>query len=801
MTHNAKLFVTVLLLLGVCVLVASFADWHPADLRKFGAIFALAASASVLRVTLPKMAGDISFSLMFVMIGVVSLPLAETLVIGCTTLLIESVWRAGTRLTPFQVFFALANMSLAIACSKLAFQAQYFARQHVELPFRILIAATTCFFVNTFSVAAATSLSERISLLKVWQDRAVARYPQYLLAGLVAWAYSLVTFRVGWPVGILILPTLYLLQRTYSLYVGRLEDGKLHAEQMASLHMRTIEALAGAIEAKDDTTHDHLKRVQVYAVELGREFGLSEVELEALRAAAVLHDIGKLAVPEHIISKPGRLTPEEFEKMKVHPVVGAEILERVQFPYPVSPIVRTHHEKWDGTGYPLGLRGEEIPIGARILSVVDCLDALASDRQYRRALPVKEAMARISRESGQAFDPKIVEVLKRRYVELERKAHTEARTTVTARLSRDLKIENSAAPAAGFAGSKAGDNAPRKSSGHTPLEALASARRELANAFDTVQPDGRPLGLTESLSVFAVRLRRLVSYDAIAIYFLKDGVLVPQYVHGDNYKLFSALRIPLGQGLSGWVAENCKPILNGNPSVEPGYLNDPKMFSTLGSALAVPLEAVDSVLGVLTIYRDCRDAFTADDLSLVQATAPRLSFELEGACSDGNSDWDHELDSATGFPGPRILLKQLEAEMARVKRLNTPMAIFVCKIEGLESVKAAYGYTETNKILRTMAAALKDACHGFDFLGRSGPAEFILLSPGMTQKTADGRIARLNHVSGNHGSTVTSVFVGAAFFPEDGTEAEELLAVADRRLAANMRSRASRIEAQAVAVR
>ena len=121
-----------------------------------------------------------------------------------------------------------------------------------------------------------------------------------------------------------------------------------------------------------------------------RNWGSPESELEALRAAALLHDIGKLAVPEHIISKPGKLTPEEFEKMKIHPVVGAEILERVKFPYPVVPIVRSHHEKWDGSGYPDGLKGEDIPIGARILAAVDCLDALASDRQYRKAIPLDE---------------------------------------------------------------------------------------------------------------------------------------------------------------------------------------------------------------------------------------------------------------------------------------------------------------------------------------------------------------------------------------------------------------------------
>src|SRR6185295_2251599 len=194
-------------------------------------------------------------------------------------------------------------------------------------------------------------------------------------------------------------------------YLDRLEKEKKHVEDMAGLHLRTIEALALAIEAKDHTTHDHLCRVQVYALEVGREMNLSDLELEALQAAAVLHDIGKLAVPEHIISKPGKLTPEEFEKMKTHPIVGAEILERVAFPYPVVPIVAAHHERWDGAGYHKGLSGEGIPIGARILAAVDCLDALASDRQYRRALPLDEAMEIVKEQSGISFDPRVVEIL------------------------------------------------------------------------------------------------------------------------------------------------------------------------------------------------------------------------------------------------------------------------------------------------------------------------------------------------------------------------------------------------------
>ena len=283
------------------------------------------------------------------------------------------------------------------------------------------------------------------------------------------------------------MPAVYLIYRSYRLYLGKLEDEKRHVEEMANLHLRTIEALALAIEAKDHTTHEHLQRVRVYAIEVAKEMGIDGPELEALHAASLLHDIGKLAVPEHIISKPGRLSPEEFEKMKIHTLVGAEILERVRFPYPVVPIVRAHHEKWDGSGYPLGLKGAEIPIGARILSAVDYLDALASDRQYRRALPMREVMQKLGEESGKSFDPKVVDILLKRYEHLERLAVSKSASDPNSPLSTGIKIDRGLEPAAGFENATAQDYAGRE---NTFLSSIAAARQEAQALFELSQDLG-----------------------------------------------------------------------------------------------------------------------------------------------------------------------------------------------------------------------------------------------------------------------------------------------------------------------
>ena len=415
--------------------------------------------------------------------------------------------------------------------------------------------------------------------------------------------------------------------RSYRLYLGKLETEKKHAEKVTSLHLRTIETLALAIEAKDETTGEHLQRVRVYAMELAKELGLTEDETEALRAASVLHDIGKLAVPEHIISKPGKLTPEEFEKMKIHPIVGAEILEQVDFPYPVAPIVRAHHEKWNGSGYPYGLEGDAIPIGARILAAVDCLDALASDRQYRKALPLDQAMAKVVAESGKSFDPKVVEILNRRYVELEKMAN-ETPLQAVPKLSTDIKVMRGDAPGAGFAES---GESPTRDKNPTAVAGsrLSLARQQSEEIASICRASEATVSRADIFSLLSIRLGHLVDHDAMAVYCPEGDMLVAEFASGEDFRLVSSLRIPMGKGLSGWVAENHKAIVNGNPSVEPGYLNEEQ--ATLRLALAVPIEGPYGIAAVLGLYRANKHAFTGEDLQVVEAMGEGLGRAITGA--------------------------------------------------------------------------------------------------------------------------------------------------------------------------
>src|SRR5580704_9453166 len=698
MSIAARIYVYAVIFIGACVTLSELVRWESQDLLRFVCYMALAIMAARLKVALPAITGTLSVTFIFVLFGVVELSLPEALCMGLGATLIQCVLHHRERPKPYQVLFNLGSVAIAIATASTVYHSNLLHRGHLDAALTLMVTATVFFVMNTFPVAAAIALTEEKSLRQIWRESYFWSFPYYLLGAGIAGAAHTINRYLGWPTALLAVPVVYLIYRSYYLYLGRVEDEKKHAEEMASLHLRTIEALALAIEAKDHTTHDHLQRVQVYAIEVGKDLGLDEGQLEALRAAALLHDIGKLAVPEHIISKPGKLTREEFEKMKIHPVVGAEILERVRFPHPVTPIVRSHHERWDGTGYPDGLRGASIPIGARILAAVDCLDALAWHRQYRRALPRDEAMSKVAAESGKAFDPEVVEVLQRRYIDLE--AEAKSREGEPAKLSTDVKIERGLEPAAGL-------ESTRRAAGPEPSEhfltSIAAARQEVQNLFELAQDLGNSLSLNETLSLLALRLKRMIPYDSLAIYVLRDDRLRAEYVNGENFRLFSSLEIPLGQGLSGWVAEKRKPIVNGNPSVEPGYLNDETKFTTMRSALAVPLIGLNGTVSVLTLYHNERDAFTSDHLRILLAIVPKLALSIENALRFQQAESSASTDYMTGLPNARSLFLHLDGELARCRRLSSPLVVLVCDMNGFKKVNDRYGHLEGNRLLHKVA--------------------------------------------------------------------------------------------------
>jgi diguanylate cyclase (GGDEF)-like protein/putative nucleotidyltransferase with HDIG domain len=788
MSIRTKLFVGTTVSIGIVVMASAFLHWQSADLTRFVCYLLVAALASSLKVQLPGIDGTMSVNFLFILLGVMELSLPETLAIGCTATFVQSVWPPRKRPDPVKVLFNVFGM-MANACA-LSYVSYHWLdpKMGSEKPLLLLLAALVFFLANTLPISLVIALTENKKARKVWSECYFWSFPYYLVGAAAVGLVGIINRRAGWQTSLLVLPLIYWVYRSYRLYLGRLEAEKerveiekKHVEQIASLNMRTIEALALAIEAKDHTTHTHLQRVRTYAIEIAKEIGLSSDEVEALRAAALLHDIGKLAVPEHIINKPGRLTPEEFEKMKVHPIVGAEILERVAFPYPVAPIVRAHHERWDGSGYPLGLVGEHIPIGARILSAVDCLDALASDRQYRPAIPLDRAMATVKEQSGIWFDPQVVEVLERRYADLERMASAHQEALIPSGFSKNLRVERGLAPATGFERS----SEPLQSDTDF-LSSIASARQEAQAMFDLSQDLGNSLSLSETLSVLSMRLRKLIPYDSIAVFVNRNGWLLPELVSGENFRVLSSLKIRMGEGLCGWVAENCKPIINGNPQVEEGYVADPKLAS-LSSALVVPLQGLSGLVGVLAMYHSAQDAFTPDHLRILLAVASKVALSVENALKYQQAESSATTDFLTGLPNARSLFVHLAQEVTRCRRMKSSLAVMVCDIDGLKKINDAFGHLEGDKLLREFSLRLKEACRGYDYVARMGGDEFVVTAPGLTPDAAHEKASRLNQAAieaGRHtcGREVISLSVGTAFCPADGYDVNSLLAEADRRM-------------------
>src|SRR5438309_7539315 len=392
-------------------------------------------------------------------------------------------------------------------------------------------------------------------------------------------------------------------------------------------------------------------------------------------------------------------------------------------------------------------------------------------------------MQRVVQQAGKAYDPKIVSLLKTSYKELEAIVHSYSQFPDRQKLSTELKVERGKAPANGFAVDKANETGNQAAF----LSSIAAARQEAQTLFELSHDLGNSLSLSETLSVLSVRLRRLVPYDSFATYILNGDQLVPEYVNGDNFRLFASLRIPLGQGLSGWVAQNRKPIVNGNPSVEPGYLNDPTKFSTLRSALAVPLEGLAGVVGRIGFYLAEHDGFTSDHLRILLAVSSKMALAVENALKYQQAESSAVTDYLTGLPNARSLFLQRDRELARCKRDNSSLIVMVSDMDGFKQINDRFGHLEGNRVVRWFAQALKDTCREYDYVARMGGDEYVIVAPGLTAETAIRKAETWRELARQAGAEVCgedilSLSVGQAVYPGDGKDAEALLAEADRRM-------------------
>ncbi len=798
MAPRVKVLIALMIALAACSVRWSAGYPGHAWLRFTVYLIAVMLSSGM-KVAMPKGDGTASVNFPFILLGIVQLSPGQTMAMAALSVLAQCRFKVIKSFTLVQVAFNVANTVTATAIAWATFA--FAGKLHVEMAPALSIASIVYFLANTIPVAMVIGWLQGENPLRLWRREFPWYLPFYLVGAILAAAANLISVRVGWTTSLLLIPVIYTIFRAYQTQMATIRAREKHLEDTEALHLRTIEGLAMAIEAKDHNTHDHLVRTRVYVSEIGLALNLGTLEMQALLTASFLHDIGKLAVPEYIINKPGKLTPEEFDKIKIHPVVGADILERVRFPYPVVPIVRSHHEAWDGSGYPDGLKGAEIPIGARILTVVDCFDALASDRPYRRAMKTEDAMALVKSKSGSQFDPAVVAILEERYIELEGKARTQGGGI--APLNTDITVRRGEAPGAGFQKDSSDDEAMSgKAFGEESsvvskesLALIAAANHEAQSIFDMTQMLGSSLSSDETISIMSARLRRLVPCDCFVIYLKAEESVGIHYIDGECAGRFTTARIPLGEGLSGWVSQNTKPILNGNPTVEPNYVTLGGPSKPLSSALSIPLIDVSGeVFGALTVYSAAADAFSREHLRMLLAMEAKVSLTLKKLLRPNDESGDAMLDPLTRLPNLRQMFLEVEERLVTTQQPEGGgFGIVICSLNDFSEVSKVHGIEMGEILLQKVAEGFGQSIDPSEMVARTGGQEFGFIVAATNQQRSTAQVEAITksvHRACNdlNLNLEVSVSIGAAFFPADGATAESLLATASRRMHLHQRS-------------
>jgi diguanylate cyclase (GGDEF)-like protein/putative nucleotidyltransferase with HDIG domain len=536
-----------------------------------------------------------------------------------------------------------------------------------------------------------------------------------------------------------------------------------------------------AIDAKDQTAQNHIRRVQAYAAGLARSLGMSDNEIHGVKTAALLHDIGKLAVPEHILSKPGPLTQEEFQKIRIHPQIGAEIIGAVPFPYPVAPLILSHHERWDGKGYPHGLKGDEIPLGARILSIVDYFDALTSDRPYHKAMSEDAALALLQQEAAKALDPTVVHMFVKILPDLRAEAGALEQQTVRKLSIAETSSVGVARPATGFS---------HETSKSTVFEDIALAHREIYALYEIAQAMGTSLGVADTMALISSKLANLVPFSACSLFLYSEETesLTCRFATGVDADVIHSLVVRSGLGLTGWVARNRRPLVNARPSADLDAVGGDR-HTSLQSALVCPLVFNDRFIGTLTVYHAEPSFYRDDHRRLLDRVCEQAAAVIHNSIVFEQTQEDSLTDPLTGLPNTRFMFMHLTRELARADRLKSEVSLLVMDLDSFKEINDSHGHHVGDRALREVATVLRAAIRPYDICVRYAGDEFIVVLSGCGRGEAESKRIELQQAiddvvfEARPGKRVPlAISVGAAVFPHDGKTYEALLAHADSRM-------------------
>ena len=781
----ARLYVAAVIVAGAVLLVLLTPRARFEQPLLFAILLMLSVISSAFKVSLPlaKSGSTMSVSYAVDFAALILLGPHETMLVAVASAWSQCTFGLKHRNPPHRALFSMSCLAITVQAAGYAYTelggvAGEMGQSFTQMAGPLVAAATVYFALNTALIAIAIGLSTKQSVFNVWNENFFWSAPSYFLGAGVAFVAKWAILSFGIWIALLLCAPLYITYRTYKVYVGRIDDERRHVQELADLHLATIEALALAIDAKEQTAQSHIRRVQVYAAGLAQSLGMPDNEIQGVKTAALLHDIGKLAVPEHILAKPGPLTQEEFQKIRLHPQVGAEIISAVPFPYPVAPLILSHHERWDGKGYPQGLKGDEIPLGARVLSVVDYFDALTSERPYHRPMAHDSALALLQQEAGKALDPDIVH----RFVAMLPRLSDEAdrAESTPRRLSIDAASELGR-PAAGF---------QPEGKVTTVFEDIAHAHREIYALYEIAQTMGTSLGVADTMALIASKLSSLVPFSSCALFLIDDQELLScRFATGYEADAISTMMVRSGQGLTGWVARNRRTLVNARPSADFEVAGLTDHTTNLQSALVAPLVFNDRFIGTLALYHVQADFYTDDHRRLLDRVSEQASAVIHNSILFEQTQEDSLTDALTGLPNTRYLFMHLSRELARAERLKGEVALLVMDLDNFKDINDNHGHHVGDRVLRELAPVLRNAIRPYDICVRYAGDEFIVVLSGCGQDEADRKRSELQRTvdeaifEARPGRRLPlAVSIGAAIFPHDGDTYEALLATADSRM-------------------
>jgi diguanylate cyclase (GGDEF)-like protein/putative nucleotidyltransferase with HDIG domain len=735
------------------------------------ALAALTLLTGSFTIKVPSITARISVSEPFVFASVLLFGAAAGTLTVVLEALVISLWVRGQARTLYRAVFNVAAPAISIWLASTLFFRLSGIPPFTVMPtgltrlFAPLAAMTALYFLsNSGLVAVALGLEKNRSPFDIWWNNFTWLSINYFSGASVAALIVTYSRRIDLGTLVVIVPLLVISYLTFRTAMGRVEDSNHHLVELNRLYLSTIETLAMAVDAKDQVTHGHIRRVQAHATSLARAIGVKDDNLlRAIEAAALLHDMGKLAVPEYILNKPGKLTPAEFDKMKVHASVGADILSAIDFPYPVVPIVRHHHENWDGSGYPAGLRHTDIPIGARILSVVDCFDALTSDRPYRPKLSDDEALEILIQRRGIMYDPLVVDTFVRVHASLPKDIPRSGPASEVLKTIADSRSASSEQPM-------------------RILDEVSSSSDEMLTLYELARALGGQVSIGDAADVIAKHLRRLIPYSLGVFYTYDDerDELEATQAVGDSGSLVIGMRIPLGQRLSGWVAANRRTICNSDPTLD---LGDVVRTATtkLRSCVSTPLLYEDQLVGVTSLYSTQSDAFTDDHRRILELVGRQIAVTLK-LSRDFERLSRH--DTLTGLPSFRQLEQFIDATGAE-RFVNSSFTLILIDVVNLKSVNATYGRDTGDEVLRHVARQTRGALRSSDILFRYGGDEFVAVLhdaedpvTASVVQTIRERVERNDFTSEARQGVAIAVDVTSVASPSDGLSLRDLMTAA-----------------------